>query len=101
MYGLATTLYPRTLEMLDRLELLDGLNQIGYIARNSVTYKDGTLRIGNLYYDNARSAHERYTISTGQGAVVVLRPDGILGYATALDDSESIGNFFADFTSII
>ncbi|KAK1148157.1 hypothetical protein N8T08_010799 [Aspergillus melleus] len=41
MYGRATTLYPRTLEMLDQLELLEELNQIGYIARNSVTYKDG------------------------------------------------------------
>jgi len=41
MYGRATTLYPRSLEMLDQLELLDELNQIGYIARNSVTYKDG------------------------------------------------------------
>ena len=41
MYGRATTLYPRTLEMLDQLDLLEDLNQIGYIGRNSVTYKDG------------------------------------------------------------
>ncbi|KAL4899123.1 hypothetical protein BDW74DRAFT_189510 [Aspergillus multicolor] len=41
MYGRATTLYPRTLEMLDQLDLLDNLNQIGYVARNSVTFKDG------------------------------------------------------------
>ena len=41
MYGRATTLYPRTLEMLDQLDLLDELNQIGYIGRNSVTYNDG------------------------------------------------------------
>jgi phenol 2-monooxygenase len=41
MYGRATSLFPRTLEMLDQLELLDELNQIGYIGRNSVTYKDG------------------------------------------------------------
>lgn len=61
----------------------------------------GTPRIGNLYYDNTRSAHEKYTISTGKGAVVILRPDGILGYAIALDDIESIKKFFADFTSII
>lgn len=43
MYGRATTLYPRTLEMLDQLELLDEMNQIGFVARNSVTYKDGKL----------------------------------------------------------
>ncbi|RDW59344.1 Pentachlorophenol 4-monooxygenase [Aspergillus mulundensis] len=41
MYGRATTLYPRTLEMLDQLDLLDDLNQIGYVGRNSVTFKDG------------------------------------------------------------
>ncbi|KAL4929565.1 pentachlorophenol 4-monooxygenase [Aspergillus undulatus] len=41
MYGRATTLYPRTLEMLDQLDLLEDLNQIGYVGRNSVTYKDG------------------------------------------------------------
>ncbi|KAL4763176.1 pentachlorophenol 4-monooxygenase [Aspergillus foveolatus] len=41
MYGRATTLYPRTLEMLDQLDLLDELNQIGYAGRNSVTFKDG------------------------------------------------------------
>lgn len=31
----------RTLEMLDQIELLDEMNQIGFVARNSVTYKDG------------------------------------------------------------
>ncbi|KAL5000639.1 FAD binding domain-containing protein [Aspergillus recurvatus] len=41
MYGRATTLYPRTLEMLDQLDLLDDLNQIGYIGRNSVTFNNG------------------------------------------------------------
>ena len=33
MYGRATTLYPRTLEMLDQLDLLEDLNQIGYIGQ--------------------------------------------------------------------
>lgn len=41
MYGRACTLHPRTLEMLDQLDLLDDMNQIGYICRNSVTWKDG------------------------------------------------------------
>lgn len=36
--GRATTLYPRTLEMLDQIDLLDEMNQIGFIGRNSVTY---------------------------------------------------------------
>lgn len=43
MYGRAGTLYPRTLEMLDQLQVLDEMNQIGYIARQAVTFKDGQL----------------------------------------------------------
>ncbi|TQB69373.1 hypothetical protein MPDQ_001953 [Monascus purpureus] len=57
----------------------------------------GTPRIGNVYYDQDRAAHEAYTISTVKGAVVVLRPDGILGYATTLEDVESVGSFFKGF----
>ena len=38
MYGRASTLYPRSLEMLDQIDLLDEMNQIGFTARNSVTF---------------------------------------------------------------
>lgn len=41
MYGRACTLHPRTLEMLDQLDILDDMNQIEYICRNSLTWKDG------------------------------------------------------------
>lgn len=41
IYGRACTLYPRTLEMLDQLELLDDFVQVGSIGRGAVTYKDG------------------------------------------------------------
>jgi phenol 2-monooxygenase len=41
MYGRASTLFPRTIEMLDQLELLDEMSQVGLIGRASVTYKDG------------------------------------------------------------
>ncbi len=41
MYGRACTLYPRTLEILDQLELLDDFVQVGSIGRGSVNYKDG------------------------------------------------------------
>lgn len=40
-YGRACTLYPRTLEMLDQLDLLDEMTQVGFVGRASVTYKDG------------------------------------------------------------
>ncbi|KAJ5916500.1 hypothetical protein N7504_000515 [Penicillium tannophilum] len=57
----------------------------------------GTPRIGKFYFDPEYAAHGRYAVSTTQGAIVVLRPDGILGYATTLDDTASMGAFFAGF----
>jgi phenol 2-monooxygenase len=41
MYGRACTLFPRTIEMLDQLGLLDEMLQVGLVGRGSVTYKDG------------------------------------------------------------
>jgi len=41
MYGRACVLYPRTLEMLDQLDLGETLAQIGFIGRSAVTYHDG------------------------------------------------------------
>jgi phenol 2-monooxygenase len=72
MYGRATTLYPRTLEMLDQLDLLDDMNQIGFIGRNSVTYKDGERvtsrgwhtmfqRISGTYLDYCLNIRQKYS----------------------------------------
>ena len=41
MYGRACTLFPRTLEFLDQLDLLDEFAQEGLIGRTSINYKDG------------------------------------------------------------
>ncbi|PWY91630.1 pentachlorophenol 4-monooxygenase [Aspergillus sclerotioniger CBS 115572] len=60
MYGRAGTLYPRTLEMLDQLQLLDELNQIGYIARNSVTYKNGQLITSRGWHIMYQRMHETF-----------------------------------------
>ncbi|KAF7588083.1 hypothetical protein BBP40_006182 [Aspergillus hancockii] len=57
-------------------------------------------KIGKAYYDSDRSAHARYSISTNNGGVVILRPDGILGHATTLDDVETVKSFFTSFTSV-
>ncbi|OJD33491.1 pentachlorophenol 4-monooxygenase [Diplodia corticola] len=40
-FGRATTMYPRTLELLEREDLFDQMAQIGFFARNATTYKDG------------------------------------------------------------
>lgn len=41
MAGRACTLYPRTLEMLDQLDLFDDMAQTGFVARRNVTFEDG------------------------------------------------------------
>lgn len=70
MYGRATTLYPRTLEMLDQLQLLDELNQIGYVARNSITYdKDGqrvTSRGWHLMFERMHGTFLDYCLNIRQ-----------------------------------
>lgn len=40
-YGRAITLFPRTLELLDQLDLVGPMLQQGFACRESVTYKDG------------------------------------------------------------
>ncbi|KAL5000391.1 FAD binding domain-containing protein [Aspergillus recurvatus] len=40
-YGRAIALFPRTLELLDQLEVVEPMLQLGFACRNSVTYKYG------------------------------------------------------------
>jgi phenol 2-monooxygenase (NADPH) len=57
----------------------------------------GVPRFGDVYYDPDSSAHARYGVSSGSGAVVVFRPDGILGFAAPLDAGERVGEYFSRF----
>lgn len=57
----------------------------------------GTKSFGDAYYDTDNAAHSKYGVSVGRGAIVVLRPDGILGTAADLDDWESIVKYFSAF----
>ena len=71
MYGRASTLYPRTIEMLDQLELLDEMSQVGLIGRASVTYKDGQkvqdrgwdflLTISDTYFPYGLNIRQKYS----------------------------------------
>lgn len=42
-FGRACTLYPRTCELLEREDLFDQMAQVAFIARHSMTYKNGQL----------------------------------------------------------
>ncbi|OAP56750.1 hypothetical protein AYL99_08862 [Fonsecaea erecta] len=59
----------------------------------------GVARFGDAYYDHDAGAHARYGASVERGAVVVVRPDGIVGFATTLDDAggADLGAYFARF----
>lgn len=91
MYGRATTLYPRTLEMLDQLDLLDDLNQIGYIGRNSVTYNDGNRvtsrgwhvmfeRMHGTFLDYCLNIRQKYSEELIQDAYKKLGGQGFTGW---------------------
>jgi phenol 2-monooxygenase len=59
----------------------------------------GVPAFGNAYYDLDNSTHEKYGISPQAGAVVILRPDGIFGFATTLDRGQEVGDYFSGFAA--
>lgn len=48
-------------------------------------------------YDVKDSAYVVYGISTDSGAIVVLRPDVIFGYATNIDRPQDVSHHFRGF----
>ncbi|KAJ6789981.1 hypothetical protein PWT90_02937 [Aphanocladium album] len=50
--------------------------------------------VGNLYFDVQSHAHERYGVYEGLGAIVVVRPDGMVGFAAPLAEVEAVEDFF-------
>ena len=60
----------------------------------------GVPRYGQILYDVDKSAHERYGIAEDKGAVLTLRPDGLLGTACALDEGREVSAYFARFLTI-
>lgn len=53
----------------------------------------GVHKFGRAYYDVDHAAFARYGISTADGGIVVLRPDGILAFAAGLAQGEEIGQY--------
>jgi phenol 2-monooxygenase (NADPH) len=69
IYGRATTLFPRTLEMLDQLDLLDEMAQMGVIARSSVAFKNGkkvTTRGWNVVFTEMGGTYLDYVLNLRQ-----------------------------------
>lgn len=52
--------------------------------------------IGNLYFDKDGMAHSRFGVYPDNGAILIIRPDGIFAFAAALDESDVIEGYFQD-----
>ena len=70
MYGRAAAIAPRSLEMLDQLDLADALGQIGFVMRESISYKHGkrvdsmSLPFSNMtdtFFDYLLLCRQRFT----------------------------------------
>lgn len=69
-YGRAAMIAPRTLEMLDQLDLADALGQIGFVVRGQVSYNNG-VKVENLtapssgitdtFFDHLLLCRQRHT----------------------------------------
>lgn len=57
----------------------------------------GISRFGKAFYDSDQSAAATYGFSAALGGVVVLRPDGILGYSGELGEGKALGEYFLRF----
>ncbi|GAM43000.1 hypothetical protein TCE0_044r17462 [Talaromyces pinophilus] len=57
----------------------------------------GVGRWGKAFYDADMSAACTYGFSAALGGVVVLRPDGILGYSGELGEGKELGEYFLQF----
>ncbi|KAK5127303.1 hypothetical protein LTR08_004441 [Meristemomyces frigidus] len=54
----------------------------------------GVESFGHSYYDVDHSAHSRYGITAGEGGIIILRPDGMLGCASQLDEGFAVAEYF-------
>lgn len=72
------------------LTIISGVKSQGEVAL-------GVERFGNVYYDVDNSAHNKYGISEELGGLVVLRPDGIFGFAVPLTREEDVCAYFFQF----
>ena len=50
--------------------------------------------VGRLFFDADGSAHARYGVNLTSGAVVGIRPDGIIGFATDIGKVEDVTAYF-------
>lgn len=55
--------------------------------------------IGRFYFDGDGSAHSEYGVDQTTGAIVIIRPDHILGFAASLDQGCKVADYFNQFVN--
>ncbi|KAJ7841365.1 hypothetical protein B0H14DRAFT_2783081 [Mycena olivaceomarginata] len=60
-YGRASTMWPRTIEMLDQLDLAERLLQIGAVTRNALHFRDGRRSTGDTFFKFSLHLRQRLT----------------------------------------
>ncbi|KAL8786883.1 MAG: hypothetical protein Q9213_002514 [Squamulea squamosa] len=94
MYGRAAMIAPRSLEMLDQLDLANDLGQIGFVIRGQKNYRDGKMvdslsgpatSIKDTFFDYCMLCRQRYTEEVIAKAYTKVNPRGV-GYGHRLVD---------------
>lgn len=57
----------------------------------------GAQPLGKTVYDYSGDAYARYGVDTASGAIVVLRPDGIVSFTSPLNAHGELAGYFASF----
>lgn len=57
----------------------------------------GAHPLGRTVYDQSGDAYASYGVDAQQGGLVVLRPDGIVGFMARLDGGEDLNRYFGGF----
>ncbi len=75
--------------------------ELGYPSSPAQSGARGLLLVARRSADCSSTmkgfAHNRYGFSNDLGGIVILRPDGIVGFLTSLDGIEQIKEYFEDF----
>ncbi|KAF9807578.1 hypothetical protein IEO21_08138 [Rhodonia placenta] len=57
----------------------------------------GTKPLGKTAYDPTGEAYAKYSVEPSEGAIVIVRPDGIVGFRASLDGGSDVTDYFSAF----
>ncbi|KIJ36389.1 hypothetical protein M422DRAFT_179617, partial [Sphaerobolus stellatus SS14] len=57
----------------------------------------GAQPLGKTLHDRTSEAYGTYGVDPTKGAIIILRPDGLVGFIATLDQHEEISKYFSEF----